>query len=241
LQPIHSKRNDTHCYMKFKLLFVMLAIPAFGLFAQDNSTTTDTQSAYEKTIHSRAEKIVVTLNISDSNKAKKVIELVASQYRNLNEIYTDRDQKIKQAKSGTEEKDAVNAKIKTIEDAATAKVAALHGSYIGLLSKELSPDQVIKVKDGMTYNVLPITYKAFLDMIPSLKQNEKDQIMAWLVEAREYAMDAESSEKKHWWFGKYKGRINNYLSAAGYDLKKEREEWEKRNKEEEEKKKRTQN
>jgi hypothetical protein len=39
-------------------------------------------------------------------------------------------------------------------------------------------------------------------------------------------MDAESSEKKHWWFGKYKGRINNYLSAQGYDLQKERKEWE---------------
>ena len=54
--------------------------------------------------------------------------------------------------------------------------------------------------------------------------------MTWLVEAREHAMDAESSEKKHGWFGKYKGRINNYLSAAGYDLKKEGEEWEKRRK-----------
>jgi hypothetical protein len=227
--------------MKFTLLFVMLAIPAFNLLAQENSNTTDQQSAYEKTIHSRAEKIVVTLNIKDSTKAKKVIELVAGQYRDLNEIYTDRDQKIKQAKAGTEEKEVINGKIKSIEDAATEKVSKLHGNYISQLSRELNPEQLVKVKDGMTYNVLPITYKAFLDMIPSLKQNEKDQIMAWLVEAREYAMDAESSEKKHWWFGKYKGRINNYLSTAGYDLKKEREDWLKRIKEEEEKKKTTQN
>jgi hypothetical protein len=65
-------------------------------------------------------------------------------------------------------------------------------------------------------------------MIPSLKKEEKDQIMSWLVEAREYAMDAESSDKKHWWFGKYKGRINNYLSAQGYDINAERKEWEQR-------------
>ena len=44
-------------------------------------------------------------------------------------------------------------------------------------------------------------------------------------------MDAESSNKKHEWFGKYKGRINNYLSAAGYNMKKEGEEWQKRIKE----------
>jgi hypothetical protein len=41
-------------------------------------------------------------------------------------------------------------------------------------------------------------------------------------------MDAESSDKKHWWFGKYKGRINNYLSAQGYDINAERKEWEQR-------------
>ena len=29
-------------------------------------------------------------------------------------------------------------------------------------------------------------------------------------------------------FGKYKGRINNYLSAEGYNVKKEGEEWQKR-------------
>ena len=37
--------------------------------------------------------------------------------------------------------------------------------------------------------------------------------------------DAENSNKKHAAFGKYKGRINNYLSKRGYDLVKERKAW----------------
>ena len=57
---------------------------------------------------------------------------------------------------------------------------------------------------------------------------EKMEILAWLKEAREYAIDAESSKKKHEAFGKYKGRINNYLSKRGYNLTKEREAWAKR-------------
>ena len=32
-------------------------------------------------------------------------------------------------------------------------------------------------------------------------------------------MDAGSSDEKHAWFGKYKGKINNYLAAAGYNMK----------------------
>lgn len=41
-------------------------------------------------------------------------------------------------------------------------------------------------------------------------------------------MDAGTSKEKHAWFGKYKGRINNYLSAQGYDLNKESDDWHKR-------------
>ena len=47
-------------------------------------------------------------------------------------------------------------------------------------------------------------------------------------EAREFAIDASDSKSKHAWFGKYKGRINNWLTARGYDLKSERDGWNQR-------------
>ena len=53
-------------------------------------------------------------------------------------------------------------------------------------------------------------------------QSAAISVMVWLVEARELAIDAESSNKKHDTFNKYKGRINNYLSARGYNIQKER-------------------
>ena len=86
---------------------------------------------------------------------------------------------------------------------------------------------------GICFHKIPehfmkVTYDAYCDMIPTLTSEEKEQIMVWLVEARELAIDAESSNKKHDTFNKYKGRINNYLSARGYNIQKEREEWEKR-------------
>jgi len=68
-------------------------------------------------------------------------------------------------------------------------------------------------------------------MLPNLTDAQKKQILDWLTEAREHAMDAESSDKKHAWFGKYKGRINNYLAAAGIDMKKAEKEWQERIKE----------
>jgi len=80
----------------------------------------------------------------------------------------------------------------------------------------------------MTFGVLPITYKGYQEMLPDLTAEQKAQILTYLTEAREKAMDAGSAEEKHKWFGKYKGKINNYLSAQGYDMKKAGEEWQAR-------------
>ena len=87
------------------------------------------------------------------------------------------------------------------------------------LEAELTPEQVNQVKDGMTYGVVPITFKRYRELLPDLTVEQQAEILANLLEAREYAMDAGSSDEKHAWFGKYKGRINNYLSAAGIDMK----------------------
>jgi hypothetical protein len=65
-----------------------------------------------------------------------------------------------------------------------------------------------------------VTYTAYQQQYPNLTEPQKAYILAQLIEAREHAMDAGSSKKKHAWFGKYKGRINNYLSAQGISAKK---------------------
>jgi len=106
-----------------------------------------------------------------------------------------------------------------------------HKRFLAALKKELTPAQTEAVKDGLTYGILPRTYNGYLDMLPGLTEKQKARIMEWLVEAREKAMDGGSSDEKHAWFGKYKGKINNYLSSEGYDLKKAGEDWQKRIKE----------
>lgn len=208
--------------------FLLLFIFSDRLVAQNATNVSDQEAAYIRTITLRAEKIVNTLGITDASKAKHITTIVADQYKNLNTVYEERDGQIKSIKQKTLSKEEADSELKKVEAAADRKIQALHANYLSMLSSELTPEQVTKIKDGMTYNVLHVTYDAFLDMIPSLTTEQKSQIMAWLVEAREHAMDAGSSEKKHWWFGKYKGRINNYLSAQGYDLQKERKEWEER-------------
>jgi hypothetical protein len=216
--------------MKFSYLLLAISMfTATAVAAQDTTVKETKEEAYTRTINARSEKIVTTLNLADQAKAARVKSIIANQYRSLNDIYTARDEQLKTIKvTYAAAKDTLTAKTQALSEAVEKKLAVLHTAYLKQLGADLAGEQVTKVKDGMTYGVLPITYNGYLDMIQTLTEEQKKQIMTWLVEAREHAMDAESSEKKHWWFGKYKGRINNYLSSAGYDLKKEGEAWEKR-------------
>jgi len=181
----------------FLFLFVLSALTS--LYAQQPD-----EAAYTKTLTDRSQKIVNTLNISDTAICKRVTDILVNQYKSLGVIHDGSD----------------------TEDVKNLKLYNLHCEFIGNLASELTPEQIDQVKDGMTYGVVKVTYDSYCNMIPTLKPEEKRQLTAWLVEAREHAMDAASSEKKHEWFGKYKGRFNNYLSQRGYDITKERKNWE---------------
>ena len=183
---------------------------------------------YVESIVNRSQKIVDKLGLTDAKVAEDVCNVIANRYFELNDIYEIRDAKVKAVKESGLTGDAKNEALKAAENEKDAALYRSHFAFPASLSLFLNEEQIEAVKDGMTYGVVKVTYEATLDMIPSLKEEEKVQIYAWLVEAREFAMDAENSNKKHAAFGKYKGRINNYLAKRGYNLTKERKEWAKR-------------
>ncbi len=181
---------------------------------------------YVQTILSRSAKVTDALNITGTDKGNEVLHIVANRYFKLNDIYAERDSIKAVAKALTG--DAKKQKSDFAEMQKDQKLYKSHYGFIADLSLYLTDEEIETVKDVMTFNVVKVTYDAQCDMIPTLKDDEKKQILAWLKEGREYAIDAESSKKKHETFGKYKGRINNWLSKRGYNLIKEREEWAKR-------------
>jgi len=198
--------------------------------AQDSKSVE--KSDYVQVITKRSEKIVDVLGITDSAKYKRVCNIIIDQYRNLSNIHDTHDAKVKEVKGNTAaDKAIVKSDVAKLDSSTDKELNQLHLVYLSKLSKELTPAQVVEVKDAMTYKILPLTYAAYLDELPALTDVQKQKIMDLLTEAREHAIDAGSAGKKHEWFGKYKGKINNYLSAQGYDMKKAGEEWQKRIKE----------
>ncbi|HEX2860236.1 MAG TPA: DUF3826 domain-containing protein, partial [Lacunisphaera sp.] len=144
--------------------------------------------------------------------------LVAGQYQALRVVHATRDNGLTLARE-LPDKAASEKTQAGIRDSATARQTQLHYAFVARLAAELTPAQVDQIKDGMTYGVAPNTFRVYQEMLPNLTADQKTQILAWLTEAREHAMDASTSDEKHAWFGKYKGRINNYLAKAGIDMK----------------------
>ena len=210
------------------IVALVLALLASYAGAQETKTPApaapaDADAAYTADITNRANDVIAFVGIEgDTAKSGRVRETLINQYRSLRAVHDARDATLKKAPD-----DAAKAKIKADTEPELKK---LHDEFLAKLSADLSPEQVDKVKDKLTYNVVAVTYSAFLDMLPQLTEEQKTYILAQLKEAREIAMDQGSSKEKHAVFGKYKGRINNYLSKQGYDLKQANKDWAERRK-----------
>lgn len=165
------------------------------------------QEAYHRAIAERVAKITAAMSFDDDAHKARVRQLIAEQYHALRDIHAARD----------------SARLEKPEDGAAIATAQLalfeaHLRFVSRLRAELSCAQVEQVKDSMTYGVLGHTYDGYLAQLPELDDEHKRVIRSLLIEARELAMDGGSAEEKHGIFRKYKGKINNYLSAAGHEL-----------------------
>lgn len=209
-----------------KLIFALLLAAVTFTASAVELKSEGRDTAYVASILKRSQKIVDKLDLKDKAQAEAVLHIIANRYFELNDIYEVRDQKLAEAKQLEGEMKQLKSDLAKYE--CDSKLYRSHFAFPATLGIYLNDEQVTAVIDGMTYGVVKVTYDSHLDMIPSLTEEEKTQILAWLVEARELAVDAENSNKKHGVFGKYKGRINNYLSKRGYDLTAEREAWYKR-------------
>ncbi len=181
-------------------------------------------SDYERVIAGRADKILATLDLPEAASRGRVREALLDFYRSVSSWHDAHAADRTSLRSS--QVDAAKENLAALD----AELATLRTAFLRRVTADLSPEQVAAIKDGLTFNVLNVTERAYHDMIPTLTDEQKTRIRDWLVEARDVAISEGSAEAKHAVFGKYKGRINNFLSQQGYDLKQEERGWQDRTK-----------
>lgn len=186
----------------FLAIQLALALAFIGSAILRAEPTNAAAAAYTQTIEKRVGDILAVLDLKEPAKIKNVHDTLITQYRTLNNWHAANDAKRKAVKG--EEAEQLKASLK-----------AIHDKFIAALSAELRPEQVEKVKDKMTYGKVQFTFAGYLAVHPDLSEPHQQKVLELLKEAREEAMDGGSSDEKSAIFNRYKGKINNYLSAQG--------------------------
>ncbi len=196
--------NNSAAQPVVKNLIILPAEPTTSESSGDQK-----EAEYTKAIDKRSQDIVDLLQIEDPAKAKRVHEIIMNQYRTLRAWHDENDARLKSAKNDPPTTMAI-AKSRT----------EMHDAYLASLATELTPEQIEKVKDKMTYGKVQFTMKGYEQVAPDMTDEQKAKVLDFLKQAREEAMDGGSSQEKDAIFNKYKGKINNYLAKEGVTQKK---------------------
>lgn len=105
-------------------------------------------------------------------------------------------------------------------DAIYAGFRPKHDAMVKALGEVLSAAQIEAVKNAMTRSPgLERTYKAYLEIVPTLTEAQKSFIREKLLVAREQAMDTTTDKEKVNLFKKQKVQVQEYIQNQGYDWK----------------------
>jgi Protein of unknown function (DUF3826) len=207
------------------LLLLQTPVPA-----QTNSATVaaDKDAA---TLEKRLHPILAALKLADADKEAKVRGIVAEYYQSLKVWHAENDAKIKplwaqfNAARSKQDAAAANAALEKI-GGVYAGFKPQHEKFTGGLSAVLSPAQVEAVEDAITVGKVKFTYDVYLQIFPTLTEEQKAVVLQKLKAAREEAVDCEAMTEKSAFFKKYKIQIeDDYLTKQGYDPKQARKDF----------------
>jgi hypothetical protein len=228
-------RADFHAGMKPILLIVALAAlvqPLAVIQAQTIPVLAISAGEREQaTLDKHLKPIMTALNLTDAEKAAKVRAIIEAQMQAWNAWHIQHDPTVKAL---WREFDAArSAQNPTNADAALDKISAeyasfqpQHEKFNSDLAAVLTPAQVESVKDTLTINKVRVTYEVYLQIFPTLTDEQKAVVLKYLKAAREEAIDAGTMPEKSAFFKKYKITIEDgYLTAQGYDPKQARKDF----------------
>jgi hypothetical protein len=175
-------------------------------------TAAEKEAMYSTAIENRTADILKLLALEDPARSNRLHDVIVGQYRALKA----RDEVLNAAFGKDHSQRA---------DLYQAISRPLHDQFLARLSAELTPEQVEKVKDKMTYGKVQFTYEGYCGIVPGLTDQDKAKVLELLKMARDEAVDGGSAAEKSAIFQKYKDQINDYLNAHGHDVAKAFQEW----------------
>jgi len=196
--------------------------------AQTNSTPA--AATLDKGSEKRTRAALEAANLNDASKEGKVHDIVYDYLTALKTWHETNDAQLKTlwAAFGADRNTHDAAKIQAGIDALEAQYASfkpVHDDFEAKLTAAVSPEQIEAIKDAFTVKKVEVTFNAYQQIFHGLTADQNAVILKYLKDAREEAIDAEAMTEKSAFFKKWKDKIEAYLTAQGYDVKKSYEEF----------------
>jgi len=222
--------------MRLPLPFLALLLPFLGACATDSSprhaaiapaaVAEANAPAAESSKNTRA--ILNALKLSDPATTDRVRLLLDQHFAALSAWHRENDRAI--APLWTTFDEARTARDTAAADAALVKIAAVYAGFrpvrektFSALGALLTPEQIEAVEDVLTVDKVAVTYAAYLEIFPTLTEEQKGVVLRELKAARAEAVDAASMKEKSAFFKKYKIRIEeDYFVRQGIDARQSR-------------------
>jgi hypothetical protein len=194
-----------------KILTLALCLALAGcIFAQENPN-----AALEKKAH----EWVASLNLADAEKAQRVAAVVAAHLAAVRDFHN--------AHPYTEIPEGINpinggklSKVQRQLIISSTISPEVHASLMAGLRKDLTEEQVEQILDKYTVGKVAFTLKAYREIVPNMTAEVEAQILAYLKQAREEAVDYKSMELISGIFEIYKTKCELHLYQNGYNWKK---------------------
>ena len=190
----------------------------------------------QKDVQNKGENLSKTLGLENETKQAYVASLLAEHYSRVWSWHQQVDDKLDAAwaawddardtsKGGKDELKALTIMIEQIDPIYAEFVPQIH-KLLESLGQELSEEQVIALLDHITNSPgVDRTYNAYVEMVPEMKDEEKQVIRKRLEQARVDSLAAWKDKRIVKIFKKYKIRNEFSIDYFGYGYRERYKAW----------------
>jgi hypothetical protein len=205
--------------MQTKILATSLFIfCAIGSSAQDKNTVTftaaDANSKSDADIVAKAGEWTTALNLNDAAKEERVKTAIATHLKAVRDWHDDHPASTVPGGINPATGNRLSDMDRDII-ANSAMPKSVHDSLMNVLKRELTPEQLETVLDKYTIGKVAFTLQGYKAIVPDLKPEEEAQILVYLKQAREQAIDFKNMKEISAIFEIYKTKCEQYLNSNG--------------------------
>jgi hypothetical protein len=162
----------------------------------------------------RAAEWVASLNLTDSAKANRVKDAIATHLKAIRDWHNDHLPTTVPAGINPATGNPLSEMDRQII-ASSAMPKSVHENLMNVLNRELTPEQVEQILDKYTIGKVAFTMNGYKAIVPDLTSEEETKILGFLKQAREQAIDFKNMKEISAIFEIYKTKSEQYLNGNG--------------------------